>query len=191
MEIDWEVEIGGDAPVIEAQWPGLIDLQRHPHRIDEIFEVDCLLSLRDLLLTLNSAKSPVWTSKCDVWEPEHNAIACYVDMLPREPRLFSDWRELGRFCQALVRRIAPEAKYGELQNPHPGRAFVVADESEKSTTLNLVIRRAVVGENDGYGMTAYFSAARAEDSSAISALAALMSTFSDVVMGFPPISEQS
>ena len=38
MEADWEVEIGGDAPVIEAQWPGLVDLRANPERICEIAE---------------------------------------------------------------------------------------------------------------------------------------------------------
>ena len=30
MEADWELEIGGDAPVIEAHWTGFVDLRADP-----------------------------------------------------------------------------------------------------------------------------------------------------------------
>ena len=30
MEADWEFEVGGDAPVIDACWPGFVDLRRIP-----------------------------------------------------------------------------------------------------------------------------------------------------------------
>ena len=35
MEADWEFEVGGDAPVIEARWPGFVDLRRNPERAME------------------------------------------------------------------------------------------------------------------------------------------------------------
>ena len=193
MDVDWEVEIGGDAPVIEAQWPGLIDLRLHSERIDEIIEVTSMPPLRALLLALNSARSPVWTSRCDVWEPEPNAMACYVDMLPRERQLFADWKELERFCQALISRMVPKAGHLAQQNPHGSRAYLAADESAEDTSLNLVIRRALIGENDGFGITAYFAAANKQDDSAKLALGLLMGRFSDVVMDsrFPPSSSRS
>ena len=36
MEADWEVEVGGGAPVIEALWPGFVDLRSNPERSGEI-----------------------------------------------------------------------------------------------------------------------------------------------------------
>jgi hypothetical protein len=30
MEADWEFEVGGDAPVIDALWPGFVDLRLSP-----------------------------------------------------------------------------------------------------------------------------------------------------------------
>jgi hypothetical protein len=182
MDVDWEVEIGGDAPVIEAQWSGLIDLRTHPQRIDEIFEVSSVPQLGDLLLALNSENSPVWTSKCDVWEPEPNANGCYVDMLPREPQLFGDWKEMERFCQAVVRRIAPKAEDDALENPKASRAFLVADGSAEDTSLNLIIRRAVNGGDEGFGITAYFAAANSQVRGAKSELGALMGKFLDAMM---------
>ena len=82
MDVDWEVEIGGDAPIIETQWPGLIDLRTHPKRVKEISETIIFPPLEDLLLALNSEGSPVWTSKCDVWEPTSESLACYIDTIP-------------------------------------------------------------------------------------------------------------
>lgn len=182
MDVDWEVEIGGDAPVIEAQWSGLIDLRTHPQRIDEIFEVSSVPQLGDLLLALNSENSPVCTSKCDVWEPEPDAIACYVDMLPRSPQLFTEWKELRKFCQALIRRIAPKADCASLQNGDTSRTFLVADGSAENTSLNLIIRRAVNGGDEGFGITAYFAAANSQGRGAKSELGALMGKFLDAMM---------
>lgn len=188
MDIDWEVEIGGDAPVIEAQWPGFIDLRKHPECVDEIFEVTLMAPLRELLLALNSGDSPVWTSKCDVWEPEPNAIACYVDILPREPQRFADWKELEKLCRALVSRIMSEMQDVPPENSHARRALLVADGSAQDTSLNLVIRRALIGENDGFGISAYFAAANPHARSAKLEIGALMGRLSEVVMamGFPP-----
>ena len=97
MEADWEVEMGGDAPVIEACWDGLVDLRRWPERAPLLPEAQQLPALADALMQLNSASSPVWTAKCDVWRPPNFDIdeldaqpeqggcgmACYVDLLPR------------------------------------------------------------------------------------------------------------
>ena len=38
MEADWEIEIGGDAPVIEAHWFGFVDLRIEPSRANELPE---------------------------------------------------------------------------------------------------------------------------------------------------------
>ncbi len=98
MEADWEVEIGGDVPVIEKQWPGFADLLSHPDRAFQLQESSQLAGLAEVLIDLNAASSPVRTSKCDVWtltseefdrieldagpHSATNACACYLDLLP-------------------------------------------------------------------------------------------------------------
>jgi hypothetical protein len=99
MEADWEFEVGGDAPVIEAFWEGFIDLRRTPQRARELPEAAQLSGLAAVLERLNSRSSPVWTSKCDVFpalDPEDfesdeldappgcfaHGMACYIDLLP-------------------------------------------------------------------------------------------------------------
>ena len=106
MEADWEVEIGGGAPVIEAEWAGLVDLRSHPECIAEVAEAAAFPALAALLLALNAAHSPLWTSKCDVWEPEPAALACYIDMLPVEGRVFARWQQAEAFCREYVTRLA-------------------------------------------------------------------------------------
>src|SRR5579862_4167165 len=105
MNVDWEVEIGGGAPVIEAHWPGFIDLRAHPERLNEVAEVKVLVPLGGVLLALNSAESPVWTSKCDVWVPQPGMLACYIDCLPLKERVYADWKNAEAFCRRVVQQI--------------------------------------------------------------------------------------
>ena len=48
MEADWEVEVGGGAPVIEADWPGFVDLRGEPERVNEMEEVAKVRSARQI-----------------------------------------------------------------------------------------------------------------------------------------------
>jgi hypothetical protein len=181
LEADWEVEIGGSAPIIEAHWPGFIDLHAEPQRITEIAEATKFPPLADLLFFLNSAGSPVWTSKCDIWEPEPSALACYVDLLPRRGGLFADWEQAEAFCRVLINRITPRfVPAGELQ---PGRhpILVGSDSSNSAANLTLVVRRAVTEHSDGFGVTAYFSADADCSPNTATAIAAAMVAFSNAL----------
>ena len=71
MEADWEIEIGGGAPIIEAHWSGLVDLRVNPERARLLPEAQQLPALCHALVRLNAPASPVWTSKCDVFVPDH------------------------------------------------------------------------------------------------------------------------
>jgi len=165
MEADWEVEIGGGAPVIEALWPGFVDLRSHPDRIGEIAEVATFPPLAELLRVLNSPESPVWTSKCDVWEPEPAALAIYIDMLPSGGAVFSERQQAEDFCRANVARLRATA----------------LPQSPREHSIDLVIRQAVVGGAEGFGITAYLGAKGAVNKEAETALAALMAGFADAL----------
>jgi len=45
MEAAWEVELGGEAPVIEAIWPGFVDLRLHPEQAWQLPEAAQLHAL--------------------------------------------------------------------------------------------------------------------------------------------------
>jgi len=100
MEADWEVEIGGDSPVIDACWDGFVDLRSNPNGARELPEAINLPALAEALIHLNGQQSPVWTAKCDAWpipnasdlDPDElsatsaeaaHGWACYIDLLPR------------------------------------------------------------------------------------------------------------
>ena len=107
MEADWEVEIGGGAPIIDVCWDGFVDLRFDPRtrlgaflkQAQDLPESANLPTLAEALVRLNGSRSPVWTSKCDVWPvldaadidageldaPQEDAIvawACYIDLVP-------------------------------------------------------------------------------------------------------------
>jgi hypothetical protein len=152
MEADWELEIGGDAPVIEGHWSGFIDLRSHPEKVSEISECQDLPGLTGALLTCNGVDSPVWTSKTDVFLPERvdrhemnahenessAAIACYIDLLPRVRGAWGDTQRAEEFCRRLCACLAAR----------PIRCCRV----------DVVVRTAIVGEDTELGVTAYVTA---------------------------------
>lgn len=165
MEADWEVEIGGGAPVIEACWRGFIDLRMHPERVQEIAEAATFSPLAALLIALNGPSSPLWTAKCDLWEPEPSALAAYIDLLPREGKVFAHWQQAEAYCRQFVARLVVNAV------PEPG----------PECSVTLVVRQAIAGEAEGFAITAYLSAKAASQTDVSAALAALMAVFADAL----------
>lgn len=152
MEADWEVETGRGAPVIDACWEGIVDLRQAPERIGEVPEAVNLPALADALLCINGPSSPVWTSKCDVWRPEAfdpdeldapagavEAIACYIDLLPRGPRKWLVPAEAVDWC----RRVCASLKSFGVQ----------------CCRVDLIVRRAFLAPDEqNLGITAYLTA---------------------------------
>jgi hypothetical protein len=175
MEADWEVEIGGPAPIIDAHWTGFIDLSQAPDRARQMPEAALLPSLPDVLLHLNASTSPVWTSKCDVWHPDafdpdeldafpgsgDAAIACYIDLLPRGQR----WPEPAQavsVCKAVCARLHEVCL--------------------RCCRADLIVRRAVIvpGRAD-LGVTAYFTACASTSSDAAARLGSALAAFVECV----------
>lgn len=121
MEADWELEVGPSAPLIDALWPGFVDIRKIPELARQLPEVSLLQGLDDALVRLNGVDSPVWTAKCDVWlldagefdademdaSPESAAYGwgCYIDLLPKSdqqwiaPVMATSWCK--RICGLL------------------------------------------------------------------------------------------
>jgi hypothetical protein len=178
MDADWEVEVGGGAPVIEALWSGFVDLRRNPERLGEIAEAADFPALADLLRALNGFTSPVWTAKCDVWEPaaadlvcptlpspsgeiQQTALACYIDLLPVEGQVFAHWQQAKDFCRAWTKRLVP---------------LNLAD-----SRVELIVRQAVAGQAEGFGVTAYLGATGKNRIVAAEALEAAMVAFAGAI----------
>jgi hypothetical protein len=101
MEADWEFEVGGNAPIIDACWTGFVDLQRTPEAAWNFPETAEFPALAEALAKLNAPASPAWTSKCDFWPSltaeefdadeldappgsSAHAMGCYIDLLPKK-----------------------------------------------------------------------------------------------------------
>jgi len=152
MEADWDVEIGGQAPVIDACWEGLVDLRASPAHAASLPEARDLPALAAVLIELNSESSPVWTSKCDVWRPaefdpdeldasgEGNcALACYIDLLPRTHRQWATHEQAVAACRAMCASLRSAPLRG--------------------CRADLIIRRAILAPTRlGIGITAYLTA---------------------------------
>lgn len=175
MEADWEFEIGGSAPVIDAAWSGFIDLQIDPDRVREIAEIDQLPALREALVRLNAHHSPVSTAKCDVWQPEEfdpdeldadpedavQCLACYVDLLSRTQQ----W-SLPEIAQQSCESWRATLRNIPLTN----------------CRVDLVIRQAwLIPDLRDIGVTAYVTACGSDLSSARAALNAALDALTDAI----------
>jgi hypothetical protein len=150
LEADWAAEVGAGLPGIEAEWSGFVDLRAGPERIGEIAESLEEPALREALLMLNGAGSPVYTVKCDVWELERSEI---------DPWEFDCGSEGGAGWASWVDVVARSSEVFGSFDAHEGWVRRATDRLRKVTTrcgrVDLVIRRARVRDREGFGITVY------------------------------------
>ncbi|MFZ0630534.1 MAG: hypothetical protein WAM56_04530 [Acidobacteriaceae bacterium] len=161
MEADWAVEVGGEASWIDVEWEGFVDLRRGGGAVDEIVEAREHPALRTALMKLNGPGSPLFTSKCDVWtleegidplefdctaEEARTGLACYIDVIAREPGLFGSFAE----HEAWARRAS----------------LALRGEPVRRARVDLVVRAAARGETEGLGVTLYAAGCGVDSSEA-------------------------
>jgi len=180
VEADWEVEIGPGAPVIDAHWPGFVDLRRTPESARQLPEVAWLPGLDDALVRLNGAHSPVWTTKCDVWplnagefdSDEMDAslasavfgLGCYIDFLPRSEQQWSEPAMAISWCKDICGLL---------------RAIPLS-----CCRVDLIIRSAALSPDQmDIGITAYLTSCGPTVEDANQALQAALNGFVDALCG--------
>jgi hypothetical protein len=181
MEADWEVEIGGQAPVIEAQWPGFVDLRLAPEQAWSLAEAAELPALASALAKLNSMDAPVWTSKCDFWpevelseidadelnapsESVGHATGCYIDLLAKGDQPWT----------------APEMAVAECER----WCGVLRAVPLRCCRMDLIVRRAwMAPERTDLGITAYLTACGATAAEARQTLERALAAFADALCG--------
>lgn len=181
MEADWEMEVGGDAAIIDAAWPGWIDLRKQPQSAAALPEAAEFPALADALIHLNADSSPVTTIKCDVWPVDTSgpsafnadeldapadaarvAIACYIDVLPRAGVAWSTLDDAAEACLNLCSAL---------------RARPL-----RQCRADLVVRRAIAANaNFNLGITAYLTACAANEQDARVVLSSAVSAFAQTV----------
>jgi hypothetical protein len=154
VEADWEFEVGGGAPVIEAQWPGFVDLQCAPECSRLLPEARQMPALAKALEDLNASSSPVWTSKCDFWpcldadefdpgeldaEPGccGCAIGCYIDLLPRSDQQWRLPEQIASACKDLCSLLCAVPLRCCRADLVIRRAFLTAERMDLGMTVYL------------------------------------------------------
>lgn len=177
LEADWEIEIGADAPLIEITWPGFVNLRGVPEDANKLPEVALLPCLASVLVRLNTPGSTLFTVKCDVWaiyeidpsefdaesEAAAHGLACYVDLLPRNPEEWPNHEKVSAWCN----RVCATLRSASL----------------RSCRADLVLRQAVGGTmQSAIGVTAYLAACGPTEASAKAHLAAALVAFADAIV---------
>jgi hypothetical protein len=186
VEADWEFEVGGDAPVIDALWPGFVDLRWTPQsvrdlraRVRSLPETIQLPELASTLEMLNAEKSPVWTSKCDFWPtlradefdsdeldaPVENfahASGCYIDLLPKGGLQWTTPQIAAASCSQWCIHMHAIAL--------------------RSCRADLVVRRSLIAPDQmGFGVTAYITACGSTTEKAMQTLEEALAAFAGVL----------
>ena len=178
MEADWEVEIGGNAPILDTCWLGFVDLRLNADAVNSLHEVQQLPELGQALKMLNRASSPVWTSKCDIWqlaeidpleldlpgEAGLVGLACYIDILKTESQAWLSYEKTVEWSKSLCSRLRSCPLRG--------------------CRADLVVRKAICkGASNGFGITSYLSAAGTDLSQAQRRLSNALVAFADTICG--------
>jgi hypothetical protein len=185
MEADWEVEIGAEAPVIEALWPGFIDLWRTPERIREIEEAQRLPALATALVHLNhpdldpelsmdsvaadaSSESQIWTSKCDLWVLNPTLDPWDLDELDAAPP--ESVAALACYIDMVGSDASVFARLDKTEAWARAAVYRLREIVCRSCRADLVIRRAFKEDQEVFGITVYTVACGADAVAAEQAL---------------------
>jgi hypothetical protein len=176
MEADWEIEIGRDAPVLDAAWQGFVDLRMQIESATQLPEVAEFPPLGDALRQLNADSSPVWTAKSDFWpltsiDPyEYDApaddcesgYACYLDLFASDAHAWPSVDQVASWCKSQCTHL---------------RQILL-----RSCRVDFIVRTAVLPQGQtGLGVTVYVSAAGRDTEGARLHLAQALSACADTV----------
>ena len=128
---------------------GFVDLRIVPEGLDQVEEARKLPALRSALLRLNGVDlGGVWSSKCDLWATEdfdpdemdadgvetaRVGVACYIDLLPRDERVWA----------------GPWAEFSEAELWARGLVCKLRGIRCGACRVDLVIREAVAKDREG------------------------------------------
>ena len=166
--------------MIEACWPGFVNLRADPSRVTELPEVRQFPALAQALVRLNGSDSPVWTSKADVFLPESTdpseldalpeettcAIACYLDLHSQNAQHWNAPIIVEQFCKGSCSRM---------------RSILL-----RCCRVDLVIRRAHhQADQPVFAVTVYLTACGPSVADAQARLSACLSAFVAAILTAP------
>ncbi len=134
MLTEWNAACGPEDPVLVVPWSSpdgalyWVDLREDPYAVNDIPEAEDHPALLAGLRSLNGARSPVFTAKCDVWTMDEDelaatrddllldeevataGLACYIDLLWRDRTVFASRHRMEQMLHRLD-RILSELPY--------------------------------------------------------------------------------
>ena len=177
MRFEWSAECAADDPVLVVPWSdpsgalAFVDLREDPDALDLVPEAEAHPPLLQALRSLNGARSPLFTAKCDVWatlaeddldplrldldlsaEIAAAGLFSYIDLLWRDRSIFSSFHQHEHLVHRLARRSA------SLDHP--------------LALLDCVIRPALLdfaGPQEGFAITLYVKAVGPDEHAASTA----------------------
>ena len=175
MEADWSVEIGGDAPVIDRDWPGWVDLQGNPDAVESLPEVCAFPPLGQMLHAMLQRCTSLEPTKCDAWmegpadpwefdsEPENSVCvaACYLDLLPLHLARWNAFAEVEEWVRAMTHQLGSRVC--------------------RNARVELVVREASTLQDSGYGVAIYLAGCGASELAARTALEEVMQVATEVL----------
>ncbi len=165
MLSEWSVECAAEDPVLVVPWSDpdssahFVDLRENPYDLDHLPEAEQNPPLMQALRSLNAARSPVFTAKCDAWRLDADDLetlrieldltpdeapagfASYIDLLCRERSLFASFHQQEQLLSRITRRASA------LDHPN--------------ALLDCVIRPALIdltGPQEGFAISLYVKA---------------------------------
>jgi hypothetical protein len=157
MEADWSVELTADDPVMIVPWAAasddprkcaFVDLRLGAHLIDEIEEARLVPELRAALLLLNSARSPLWTVKCDTWESDTPVDPYEMDAAPADATCSA-----GSYIDLLARDSGLQTSFDRQEQWVRAVAETLRAVPARAARVDIVLRRAEVNGVAGYGVS--------------------------------------
>lgn len=166
MVAEWSAECGTEDPVLVVPWtdPGgtaqFLDLRPDPYDAYLIPEAERHPALLQALRSLNSARSPVFTAKCDVWPLDEgelslllheidvdpatatHALGSYIDLIWRERSVFASRHRQQQVLDRMTRQLqtfeAPLAALECVMRP----AVLDFEEAQEGYATSLYIKAA-------------------------------------------------
>ncbi|WP_263382243.1 hypothetical protein [Granulicella arctica] len=172
MLAEWSAECAAEDPVLVVPWSDtsdpastahFIDLRESPYDLDQIVEAEQNPPLMQALRSLNAARSPVFTAKCDAWAlgaEELEALRFNID-----PTLYSDPADVpagfGSYIDLLCRDRALFVSFPRQEQVLARLTRRAATLDHPQATLDCVLRPALIdltGPQEGFAITLYIKA---------------------------------
>jgi hypothetical protein len=156
MQADYGVELGREDETLEFPWAAAdrssryYDLKRNPEAIEAIEEAVRFPELREFLILVNGAASPLETAKCDAWSSE--------EIHPEEEIFGEPWK-FGSYVDLLFTETSSRHAFDRYESLLKRLVVLLQRAPEMPASGEFLLRRCFYYEaeeiREGYYVTFY------------------------------------